>query len=251
MIDAVLSGQPDELEALSLGDLRLGVPRGYFATGVSMEYEQAFNELLTSLAAAGVTLVEAELPDAEITDDALYPILFGETREAVTQFLAEWGGGVSFAQLHEGLGWDVKAMWDQLVVDGAPERIPHEVYQQAINVQRPRLQAAYKRYFLVHRVDAILFPATAHTAPLATPENPQEADIDGEQVSIFVHDHNSSPGALAGQPGVVIPLRMSNAGLPFGLSLDGPAGGDRRLLAVARAIDQILAPIPAPGIVRR
>ena len=248
LIDAVLSEDVAPLPELGLQTIRLGVPRGYFSTGVSAEMKQAFNGLLEVLAQHDVTLVEVELTDASLADEALYPILFGETRQAVTDFLSQWGGGVAFSELHAGLGLDVKAMWDQLVLADAPGAIPDAVYAKAVDELRPRLQASYAAYLLAHDLDAIIFPATAHSAPLAAPADPQETVIDGVSTSIFINDHNSSPGALAGQPGVVMPLVLSRSGLPFAVSLDGGRGDDRRLLAVAKAIDGVLAPLPGPVV---
>ena len=35
-------------------------------------------------------------------------------------------------------------------------------------------------------------------------------------------------------------------GLPLGMELDGPAGSDRRLLAIGLALESVLTPMPAP-----
>ena len=151
-------------------------------------------------------------------------------------------------QLHAALGADIKGMWDELVMPDAPQAIPVDVYQAAIHEIRPNMQQRYSAYFKRHRVSAILFPATASEAPMAKPDNPQETVIDGESVSIFINDHNSSPGALAGQPGVVMPMTLNSQGLPLAVSLDGERGNDRALLAVAQAISQLIKPLPAPSI---
>jgi indoleacetamide hydrolase len=39
---------------------------------------------------------------------------------------------------------------------------------------------------------------------------------------------------------------LSPQGLPIGLALDGPAGSDRRLLAIAAKLAEHFAPLPAP-----
>ncbi|MES1264857.1 MAG: indole acetimide hydrolase, partial [Variovorax sp.] len=51
-------------------------------------------------------------------------------------------------------------------------------------------------------------------------------------------------GSIAGIPGVTLPAGLA-AGLPVGLALDGPAGSDRRLLAVAAAIEALLPAEPS------
>ena len=83
-------------------------------------------------------------------------------------------------------------------------------------------------------------------APLAEPENPREDIIDGETVSIFLHDRNSSPGALAGQPGIAIPLGLSKQGLPLAISLDGKKNDDRRLLSIGKLVSTIVPRLPGP-----
>lgn len=249
LIDTVLSGESDTPPQIKLNELRLGVPKAFFHAGVSSEMIREFDTLMDKLRAAGVTLIEADLPDAQsLTDVGVYPILFYETYPSVKEFLEKWGNGTTIEELHAALGPDIKGMWDQLVLPGAPQAVPAEAYQAAIEQALPNMQASYSKYFEEHNVSAIIFPATASEAPLAKPDNPQETVIDGETVSIFINDHNSSPGALAGQPGVVLPMTINQAGLPLGVSLDGKRGGDRELLAIAAAIDAVIEPIAPPKL---
>ena len=251
IIDSVLSDDFINLPVVQLKGLRLGVPKAFFHAGVSTEILAEFASLLQSLSSAGVILVEQDLPKAqELNDAGLYPILFYETYPSISDFLQTWVDSSTVEQLHAELGPDIKGVWDQLVMPGAPEEIPQEVYKTAIEQVRPAMQESYRSYFETHNVSAILFPATASEAPLAKPDNPQETMIDGQAVSIFINDHNSSPGALAGQPGVVMPLTLNAQGLPLGVSLDGQPGQDRKLLAVAMAISRLIDPLPAPAIAR-
>jgi mandelamide amidase len=43
-----------------------------------------------------------------------------------------------------------------------------------------------------------------------------------------------------------VPLGRTQAGLPVGLELDGPAGSDRRLLAIGLALEKLFGRLPAP-----
>ncbi|HAY46415.1 MAG TPA: hypothetical protein DCY55_09045, partial [Gammaproteobacteria bacterium] len=249
LIDSVLSDDFNELAAIELSSLRLGVPSEFFYDGTSSELKSAFDTYLDSLRNAGVTLVAVDLQDAAaLNDAALYPILFYETHPSIVEFLASWGDGTSFEELYAEIGWDVKAIWDQLVIDGAPDAIPEEVYRNAIDVARPELQANYDAYFSDNQLSAMIFPATASAAPFALPDNPQETIIDDEAVSIFINDHNSSPGALAGQPGVVFPIALNSIGLPLAVSLDGKRNEDRELLAIAKSLSALIPTIPAPSL---
>jgi amidase len=51
---------------------------------------------------------------------------------------------------------------------------------------------------------------------------------------------------LTGQPSVVLPCGFSREGLPIGLQLTGRRWGDARLLGVAKAVEKLLPPCPAP-----
>ena len=62
--------------------------------------------------------------------------------------------------------------------------------------------------------------------------------LNGERVpTFFTFIRNTSPGSVAGIPGISLPAAMTAAGLPLGLELDGPAGDDARLLALAAAVE--------------
>lgn len=247
LIDRVLATDPGRITELKLTELRLGVPNSFFYADCSSEVQDAFKSFLGALRDAGVTLVEADLPQVRgLTDAGLYAILFHETYPAIKTFLEEWGDGTSIETLHTSLGWDVKAIWDDLVVPNATNKISKADYLHALNDLRPQLQQRYREYFSEHKVSAMIFPATATVAPAAKPDNPQYISVDGERASIFLNDQNSGPGAMAGQPGIVIPISMSQDNLPIAVSLDGKSGGDLELLATAKAIASILRPLPPP-----
>jgi len=48
-------------------------------------------------------------------------------------------------------------------------------------------------------------------------------------------------------PGLTLPIPAPAGGLPVGLALDGPPGGDRLLLDIGRLLEDILAPLAAAG----
>ena len=54
---------------------------------------------------------------------------------------------------------------------------------------------------------------------------------------------NTDPGSNAGIPGISLPAGFCD-GLPVGLALDAAAGRDRRLLAIAAAIEAVLPGMP-------
>jgi mandelamide amidase len=107
---------------------------------------------------------------------------------------------------------------------------------------RDQLRAAYQRALRPpdgRRLDALIYP----TVPL--PAAPIGDDVttehNGRQVPVFLTNiRNTAPGSTAGMPAVSLPAGRSRTGLPIGMSLEGLAGDDAALLAVARTIEREL-----------
>ena len=70
--------------------------------------------------------------------------------------------------------------------------------------------------------------------------------LNGQRVpTFFTFIRNSSPGSVAGIPGISLPAAMTAAGLPLGIELDAAEGADARLLAIALAVEARAADEPA------
>lgn len=71
------------------------------------------------------------------------------------------------------------------------------------------------------------------------------AEIDGRKTRTYFHWLALAYAVtLAGHPALSLPLGLDRAGLPFGLQIVGPRGGDRLVLRVAAALEAILAEDP-------
>ena len=91
----------------------------------------------------------------------------------------------------------------------------------------------------------MLFPTTPCTAPLV--EDQWRFHVGGKEVTDLFLSRNTHPSNAAGVPGITLPMGLNSEGLPLGLELDGPAGSDRDLLVLARAVERVIGPLPAPG----
>ena len=81
------------------------------------------------------------------------------------------------------------------------------------------------------------FPST----PLpAVPIGEDETTIlNGEAVPTFTtFIRHTSPGSVAGIPGLSLPAGMSPEGLPVGMALDSAFNNDEELLAIGMAIEE-------------
>jgi len=66
--------------------------------------------------------------------------------------------------------------------------------------------------------------------------------------TFFTYIRNTSPGSVAGIPGLSLPAGMTKAGLPVGIEIDGPQGNDQQVLAVGLALETVLPKLPAPKL---
>jgi Asp-tRNA(Asn)/Glu-tRNA(Gln) amidotransferase A subunit family amidase len=81
--------------------------------------------------------------------------------------------------------------------------------------------------------------------PIATCE---AVDIGGEAVDIFsALTRFADPSSVAGLPSVTVPAGTID-GLPFGLDLDGPFGGDDEILSLAAALERVLGRLAPPSV---
>jgi indoleacetamide hydrolase len=95
-------------------------------------------------------------------------------------------------------------------------------------------------------VAAIVFPATIVPAPKIG-EGDREVEVRGRRLPLDeAISCNIAPGSTVGLPGLVLPAGLTSAGLPVALEFGGPAGSDRRLLDLGRALEAALGRLPAP-----
>ena len=239
LLDAILSGEDAPLASIDLNGLRLGVPRAYFYDALDADVAARVESVLATLSAHGVELIEADLKGiGELNEKVGFPIVLFETSQLLPAYLAKYQPEISADQLLAQIASpDVKG----IVGDALGGAIPEEVYLEARDVQRPLMQAVYADYFRNHRVEAVIFPTTAMTAR-PRKEDMSTVEFAGEQVPTFPsYIRNTDPASNVGIPGISIPAGISSEGLPIGVELDGPAGSDRRLLAIAAAIESALA----------
>jgi amidase len=111
-----------------------------------------------------------------------------------------------------------------------------------------RWQAFFARY------DVLITPSITITPRPWTELYP--AQIDGQPTRSYFHWLALAYAVtLAGHPAVSLPVGLDAAGMPFGLQVIGPRGGDAAVLAVATALEATLAgdtltARPTPDVVR-
>ncbi|MDD1780440.1 indoleacetamide hydrolase [Enterovibrio sp. ZSDZ35] len=239
ILDAVMAGKEEAAinEVASLSSIKLGVPRGYFFENLDPEVARLTEEALQKLSDAGVTLVEADIPNVgELNEACSFPIALYEFMQDLPAFLATYVPHISIQDVADNaLSPDVSGLMASLLTDGA---MPESVYREAIDVVRPKLQRAYADYFSNQGVDAVIFPTTV--LPAAPIGDDETVDLNGERLPTFpTFIHNTDPGSNAGIPGISLPIGLTRDGLPVGIEIDGPFNSDERLLAIADALESV------------
>lgn len=83
----------------------------------------------------------------------------------------------------------------------------------------------YKKAF--ESCDVLISP-TAPTPAFRLGENT------ADPLQMYMTDIMTVPASLAGLPALSIPVATTNAGLPIGMQLVGPAGADYRIIEAAK-----------------
>ena len=239
LLDSVLSGEPISNTDIDLATLRLGVPRGYFYQNLEPAVAQRAQEVLVALQQAGVTLIEADMPDiAQHNERVGFPLVLFEAKPLLEAYVAANLPGKTLDDLIAEISSPDVIEVMTSIANGV---IPETLYQEALEKHRPLMQQAYREYFREHSVDAIIFPTMPLTArPI---EGSLEAvELNGEMVPTFpTYIRNTDPASNAGIPGLTIPAGVAENGMPIGIEIDGPENSDQRLLAIGAAIEELLA----------
>ena len=247
LLDRIIAGG-SAIEGADLKSVRIGVEKNML-TNLDDDTDAAFHAALDKLKAAGVTVVDIEMPKlGELNNQVGFPVALYEAYDDMVAYLKRTGSGITIEELAKQIASpDVKGTYDGLVI---PRKLPgpnktvvdaRPAYDAAIKTARPALQALYRDTFAKNKLDAIAFP----TVPkVAIPANPDSSSL----ANFVLFIQNTDPGSNAGVPGIQVPLALgASSKLPVGLELDGPAGSDRKLLAIGMALDKVFGRLPAPS----
>jgi indoleacetamide hydrolase len=240
---AIAGGGP--IEAAPASGIRLGVPAVFWAS-LGAETKRVAEAALEKLKAAGVTLVEADLPEVpKLNDKVSFPVALYETPRDLADYLKIYKTGLTVPAVAAKIASpDVRGLFMTSIVGDKP--VPKPAYEAAIETFRPLLRQAYAEYFATHKVDAIIFPTTPLVAaPIKGSD--ETVMLNGKKVPTFgTYIRNTDPGSNAGIPGLTVPAGLSKAGMPVGLEIDGPGWTDRRLLAIGLTMESVLGRLPPP-----
>lgn len=158
--------------------------------------------------------------------------------EPLTETLAAWKQNFTTIQLREAWAlhgpWVTKH-WDQMAPDvGSRFRIASELTARQERTARKHLPSIRQRIRSWVGDGVLALPSAASVAPLSDDVGLGTAEADALRQRMLML---TTLAPLAGLPVVNIPTTTED-GLPTGLSLMGPAGSDRQLIAYAAQLRQ-------------
>ena len=217
--------------AAELGKLRLAFTEDFGFAPTEQAIRRVFRARLSKLAPLFAECREAT-PDCTGADDAFAVLRAG-------LFLAMHGK--NYQERPEMLGPNVRAN----VREGLSYTL--EDHGRAATTQT-RIYRAFQSFFQDH--DVLISP-TITLSPRPWSEL-YPAEIDGTPTQSYFHWLALAYAVtLPGHPAISIPLGRDEAGLPFGLQIVGPRGGDAIVLSVAASIEaaftsdpQMCRPVP-------
>jgi aspartyl-tRNA(Asn)/glutamyl-tRNA(Gln) amidotransferase subunit A len=219
-------------ESRPLAGLRIGLPREYFAQGLSADVEQAVRIALDRLVALGAELHDISLPRTQLTLPAYYVIAPAEASSNLSRF-----DGVRYGHRAEHYT-DLRELYRKSRAEGFGAEVRRRImvgtyvlshgYYDAYYLQAQKL-----RRLIVEDFDA----AFAQVDLIAGPVSPTVAWNLGEKgddpVSSYLADIYTLGASLAGLPGLSMPVGFGAGGRPVGLQLIGPRLAESQLLGVA------------------
>ncbi len=223
--------------ALELRELRIGLPKEYFAEGVAPDVLERVRGAARWFESQGARTVEVTLPNTALAVPVYYVIAPAEASSNLSRFDGARYGyrAAAFEDLDdmyrrtraEGFGAEVK----RRILIGT--YVLSHGYYDAYYLQAQRLRRLIARDFAqaFERCDLLLGP----TAPSTAFGLGERAE---DPVQMYLGDIFTVAAPLAGLPALSVPCGFDAAGLPVGMQLTGPYFSEARLLGAAHRYQQ-------------
>jgi aspartyl-tRNA(Asn)/glutamyl-tRNA(Gln) amidotransferase subunit A len=232
---------PDYAAALrrDVAGLRVGVPREYFASGLEPGVEQAVRAAIARLRELGASVDEVDMPHTRYALAAYYVIAPSEASANLARYdgvkyglsIREGGDLFSMFARTRGQGFGPEVKRRIMIGTYALSSGYYDAYYVKAQKVRTLVKGDFDRAF--ERFDVLAAP----TCPTVAFKIGQKTD---DPVSMYLTDVLTVTVNCAGVPALVLPCGESE-GLPVGLQLIGPSGGEEKLFHAAYAYEQSLS----------
>lgn len=236
--DFEISSQVLSCHSLEKGNLRIGVPKEYFGTGLDKEIETSIKKAIEFYQKAGAEIVDISLPHTDYALACYYIIAPAEASANLARFDGlKYGtqgkienpqsiNDLYFENRTAGFGAEVRKRI-MLGTYTLSSGYYDAYYKKAVKV-RTLIKQDFEKAF--EKVDVILGP-TSPCLPFKIGE------MSNDPLAMYLADAYTVPINLAGLPAISIPCGKSQSNLPIGLQIVAPAFCEKRLFETAKLFE--------------
>lgn len=229
---------PDFTKALvkDVSGLRIGVPKEFYAQGVSEDVVKAVQQAISVLEKAGARVNEVSMPNVEYALPVYYIIAPAEASSNLARY-----DGVRYGH-RSSRGSDHIDMFMKTRAEGFGDEVKQRImigtyalsagYYDAYYLKAQQVRTLLRRDFdAAFEESDILITPTAPTAAFGIGE------IAGDPFQMKLSDVCTIPVNLAGIPAMSLPCGFSN-GLPIGMQIIGRAFDEETIFRAAYTFEQ-------------
>lgn len=218
--------------ARPLAGLKVGLPREYFADGLSADVARVIEAAVAELKKLGATVVDISLPNTELSIPAYYVIAPAEASSNLSRY-----DGVRYghraAEYH-----DLNDMYEKTRAEGFGTEVKRRVMVGAYVLSHGYYDAYYLKAQKIRRLIANDFVAAftqcdVILGPVAPTAAFNLGEKSGDPVEMYLSDIYTLSVNLAGLPGMSVPAGFAANGRPIGLQIIGNYFAEAKMLNVA------------------
>ena len=218
--------------AKPLKGLRVGLPKEFFAAGMSADVQKAIEAAIAEYKKLGATVVDISLPNMGLSVPVYYVLAPAEASSNLSRF-----DGVRYG--HRAAEYtDLPDMYKRSRGEGFGAEVKRRILIGTYVLSHGYYDAYYIRAQKLRRLIAQDFVAAfRHCDVIMGPTSPSTAFRIGEKssdpVQMYLSDIYTIAVNLAGLPGMSIPCGFDGGSLPVGLQIIGNYFDEARMLNVA------------------
>ncbi|NOY29273.1 MAG: Asp-tRNA(Asn)/Glu-tRNA(Gln) amidotransferase subunit GatA [Planctomycetes bacterium] len=225
-----------------LKNLRLGIVREHFASGLDTEVESAVRAAIGVYESLGAEVKEISLPHSKYAVATYYVIAPSEASSNLARYDGvHYGYRTEQIDDPDSLDSPLVNMYRQSRAEGFGPEVKRRImlgtyalsagYYDAYYLKALKVRRLIRQDFDAAFVDLIASPVTAHPAF-------KLGAMADDPLAMYLVDLYTVSANLAGLPGISLPCGFSSSGLPIGLQLQAPPLAEETLLRGAHMFEQ-------------
>jgi aspartyl-tRNA(Asn)/glutamyl-tRNA(Gln) amidotransferase subunit A len=221
-----------------LTGLRIGLPKEFFAEGLSHDVAQAVLAAKEELQSLGATVAEVSLPKTQLSIPVYYVLAPAEASSNLSRY-----DGVRYGHRASDYS-DLLEMYQRSRSEGFGAEVKRRILIGSYVLSHGYYDAYYLQAQKIRRIIAADFAqAFTQCDVILGPVAPDVAWGLGEKtkdpLQMYLEDIYTLSANLAGLPAMSAPCGFSGDGLPIGMQLIGNYFSEARLLQVAHQYQQV------------